>query len=188
MLSIKLIGNSKQEVGYYSDLGEDYYVAGGEPTGIWWGEGAKQLGLTGTVQASAFRSILEGKSADGQKALVQNAGKASRRAAFDLTFSVPKSVSIARATADDKLASQIDQACDAASKKAFEAVQELCGIARRGKAGKLNEPAQLVAAVFRHETARGLKDNVPDPNLHYHMVLCNVAVREDGTTGTFDAR
>lgn len=188
MLSIKLIGSSKQEVGYYSDLGEDYYVDGGEPPGIWWGKGAEQLGLAGTVQSNTFRNILEGKSADGKKSLVQNAGRPSRRAAFDLTFSVPKSVSIARATADEQLARQIDQACDAASRKAFEAVQELCGFTRRGGAGMRSEPGKLVAAVFRHETARGLQDKVPDPNLHYHMVLCNLAVREDGSTGTFDGR
>ena len=188
MLSIKLIGSSKQEVGYYSDLGEDYYVDGGEPPGQWWGQGAAELGLKGTVQAEAFRNILEGWSANGQSKLVQNAGRLDRRAAFDLTFSVPKSVSIARATADEKLAKQIDLACDAASRKAFEAVQELCGFTRRGGAGKHSEPGKLVAAVFRHETARGIKDNMPDPNLHYHMVLCNLAVRADGSTGTFDAR
>ena len=188
MLSIKLIGSSKQEVGYYSDLGEDYYVDGGEPRGVWWGDGAEQLGLTGTVQSQTFRNILKGKSPDGKNKLVQNAGRPDRRAAFDLTFSVPKSVSIALATADEQLAKQIDQACDAASKKAFEAVQELCGFTRRGGAGRLSERGNLVAAVFRHETARGLEGNVPDPNLHYHMVLCNLAVREDGSTGTFDGR
>ena len=74
------------------------------------------------------------------------------------------------------------------SRKAFEAVQELCGLSRRGSAGKRNERGKLVAAVFRHETARGLEGNVPDPNLHYHFVLCNLCVREDGTTGTFDGR
>lgn len=188
MLSIKLIGSSKQEVGYYSDLGEDYYVDGGEPPGTWWGTGAEELGLTGKVGPTEFRNILEGRSPDGTQPLVQNAKKKDRRAGFDLTFSVPKSVSIARVSADPQQAGQIDQACDKAASKAFEAVQELCGFTRRGGAGRLNETGKLVAGVFRHETARGLKDHVPDPNLHYHMVLCNVCVREDGTTGTFDGR
>lgn len=188
MLSIKLIGSSQQEVGYYADLGEDYYVDGGEPPGVWWGEGAEELGLSGVVQAEAFRNVLQGRSADGDKKLVQNAGSPKRRAAFDLTFSVPKSVSIARAIADKEQARQIDMACDAVSRKAFETVQQLCGLSRRGSAGSREERGKLVAAVFRHETARGLEDNVPDPNLHYHFVLCNVCVREDGTTGTFDAR
>lgn len=188
MLSIKLIGSSQQEVGYYADLGEDYYVDGGEPPGTWWGEGASELGLSGVVKADAFRNILEGKSTDGSKRLVQNAGSPKRRAAFDLTFSVPKSVSIARAIAGSETAQRIDLACDAASKKVFESVQELCGISRRGSAGSRDEKGKLVAAVFRHETARGLEGEVPDPNLHYHFVMCNVCVREDGTTGTLDAR
>lgn len=102
MLSIKLIGSSKQEVGYYADLGEDYYVDGGEPPGTWWGTGAKELGLSGKVDAKTFRNILQGYSADGKKRLVQNAGKRERRAAFDLTFTVPKSVSIARVAADKR--------------------------------------------------------------------------------------
>lgn len=188
MLSIKPIGSSKQEVGYYADLGEDYYVDGGEPPGTWWGAGAKELGLSGKVEANTFRNVLQGFSPDGKAPLVQNAGKKERRAAFDLTFNVPKSVSIARVAADRKLSQQIDEACDTAAKKAFDAVQSLCGVTRRGGAGKLNESAKLMAAVFRHETARALKDKMPDPNLHYHMVLCNVCVRGDGTTGTFDGR
>lgn len=188
MLSIKLIGSSKQEVGYYADLGEDYYVDGGEPPGTWWGSGAKELGLSGKVTAETFRNVLQGYSPDGKKSLVQNAGKKERRAAFDLTFTVPKSVSIARIAADQSLAGQIDRACDTAIQHAFQAVQDLCGETRRGGAGQINQPAKLVAGVFRHETARALKDKMPDPNLHYHMVLCNVCVREDGTTGTFDGR
>lgn len=183
-----MIGSSKQEVGYYSDLGEDYYVDGGEPPGTWWGTGAEELGLSDKVGSTEFRNVLEGLSPDGKQSLVQNAKKKERRAGFDLTFSVPKSVSIARVSADPQQAGQIDQACDKAAEKAFEAVQELCGFTRRGGAGRLNETGKLVAGVFRHETARGLKDHVPDPNLHYHMVLCNVCVREDGTTGTFDGR
>ena len=54
--------------------------------------------------------------------------------------------------------------------------------------GTAVEQAGLVAAVFRHETARGIPGYVPDPNLHWHVVLANVSVRADGTTGAFDGR
>ena len=84
MLSIKPIGSSSQEVSYYASLGADvnYYVAGEEPPGEWWGSGARALGLDGTVDPVVFRNLLEGFRADGEEKLVQNAGRGDRRAAF----------------------------------------------------------------------------------------------------------
>ena len=139
MLSIKMIGSSKQEVGYYSDLGEDYYVDGGEPPGTWWGTGAKELGLSGRVGSMDFRNILEGLSPDGSQSLVQNAKKKDRRAGFDLTFSVPKSVSIARVSADPRQAGQIDQACDKAGEEGDRAAAQAL-VAVRYELSEKDEP------------------------------------------------
>jgi Ti-type conjugative transfer relaxase TraA len=67
-------------------------------------------------------------------------------------------------------------------------VQDHCGISRRGRHGERTEQAQLAAALFRHDTARAVTDEAPDPNLHIHCVLLNLVVRPDGTTGALDAR
>ena len=86
MLSIKPIGSSDQQVSYYANLGkEDYYVNGGEAPGIWVGEGSSKLELSGKVQGRQLRNVLRGFSVDGKTKLVQNAGQANRRSAFDLT-------------------------------------------------------------------------------------------------------
>ena len=189
MLSIKPIGSSIREVGYYAQLGqEDYYLKGGEPPGDWRGEGSEALGLQGQVEPTPFRNVLLGLAPNGEKKLVQNACQPERRAAFDLCWSVPKSVSVAWSQGDLKQRKQIEQAAKRAVEAAIDLVQELCGTTRRGKLGHRTEQAKLVGALFRHETARGLKGEVPDPNLHFHFVLCNVSVREDGSTGSLDAR
>lgn len=189
MLSIKPIGSSSGEVTYYTHLGqEDYYVGGGEPPGVWWGTGAEQLGVSGQVEGKAFGNLLQGKSADGRKRLVQNAGHPKRRSAFDLTWSVPKSVSVAWSQGDIELRQQIEQAGERAVLKALEVVHEYCGTTRRGHHGERVEQSGIAAALFRHDTARGVKNAAPDPNLHWHTVLLNVCTREDGTTGALDAR
>ena len=89
MLSIRPIGCSEQQVNYYTNLGkEDYYVNGGEAPGVWIGQGTSQLGLKGQVTGLQLKNLILGFSADGSRKLVQNAGKANRRGAFDLTWSV----------------------------------------------------------------------------------------------------
>ena len=189
MLSIKSIGCSGQEVAYYARFGqEDYYVKGGEPPGVWWGTGSNEVGLAGTVDKQSFRNLLEGYSADGEKRLVQNAGLRERRAGFDLTWSLPKSASILWSQGNLDQRMQIEQAAERALGKVLGVVEEYCGVTRRGKRGTTLEPAGLVAAVFRHETARAVAGEIPDPNVHFHTVLLNLSVREDGTTGSLDGR
>ena len=189
MLSLKAIGSSSSEVGYYARLGsEDYYVKGGEPPGVWWGSGAESLGLSGQVSGPELGNLLRGFSRDGRKSLVQNAGKPKRRSAFDLTWTVPKSVSVAwsQESLEGRLA--IERAGEAALSHVLEVVQHLCGVTRRGHGGSHVETAKLAAGIFRHETARAVQGETPDPNLHWHVVLLNLSVREDGTTGSLDGR
>ena len=189
MLSIRPIGCSAQQINYYANLGsEDYYVSGEEAPGVWIGEGAPELGVAGRVTGLQLRNLLNGHSADGSARLVQNAGKPNRRSAFDLTWSVPKSVSAIWSQVSQGERRQIEQACEAAVQKAAEAFQRLCGASRRGHDGVEIQEAKLAMALFRHETARGLPGHTPDPNLHWHLVVPNIAVRPDGTTGAFDAR
>ncbi|MEM9409806.1 MAG: MobF family relaxase [Planctomycetota bacterium] len=189
MLSIRPIGCSKEQVNYYANLGrEDYYTRGGESPGIWIGDVSGALGLEGQVAGIELRNLLLGFSADGKRKLVQNAGASNRRSAFDLTWSVPKSVSALWSQVDLEHRLQIEQACEKAVRKAASTLQQLCGVTRRGHDGIEIQHAQLAMALFRHETARGITGQMPDPNLHWHLVVPNIAVRPDGTTGAFDAR
>lgn len=202
MLTYDKIGRSAGQVNYYVSLGRgehhqhDYYSEDDKSVGQWWGRGAGELGLDGVVDEEAFRNILLGKSPGGERVLVaapKDPGK-ERRSGWDLTFSVPKSVSVAYSQANAAGRNEIIAGCETALHRILELFDELCGNTRRGYNGAVQEKAGLVAALFRHETARPVSGDAPgeiqkpDPNLHWHVVLCNVTAREDGTFGAFDGQ
>ena len=95
---------------YYLSLAgvDDYYTAGTEPPGYWLGSGAVNLGLEGQLDKDEFRHLLRGLSPDGQRKLVRNAD-VERRAGWDLTWSAPKSVSVAWSQADPETREVIEQ-------------------------------------------------------------------------------
>ncbi len=170
--------------GYYVGLAtEDYYLSGGEPPGIWIGEGAQRLGLTASgapVERESFLRLFEGFDPSGNgKGLVQNAGGARRQPGWDLTLSAPKSVSTLWACADPEMRQAIQAAHFAAACEACQFLQDEHAWTRRGKNGTEWERASLVVATFEHGTSRA-----QDPQLHTHMLVLNLGVREDGTIGS----
>jgi conjugative relaxase-like TrwC/TraI family protein len=72
---------------------EDYYVGGGESPGRWCGSAAAELRLAGVVDAEQLRRLLAGAHprTGGQ---LREASPRLKVAAFDVTFSAPKSVSV----------------------------------------------------------------------------------------------
>ncbi|MEA2283682.1 MAG: hypothetical protein QOK21_4289 [Solirubrobacteraceae bacterium] len=75
------------------DGAEEYYLGGTEAHGSWVGAGSARLGLQGPVDAAALRSVLAGNDPrDGSP--LRSAQGGVRVAAFDLTFSAPKGVSV----------------------------------------------------------------------------------------------
>ena len=169
---------------YYLSLAgsDDYYLKGTEPPGFWLGTGAAALGLSGEVQPDSFRNLLKGFSPDGERKLVKNADS-ERRAGFDLTWSVPKSVSVAWSQADPEVRSRIEGCVRQAVATGLNYLEEVAGVSRRGADGHRHEHAKLVFACFEHSTSRA-----QDPQLHVHSILNNVGVRFDGTTGTVEPR
>src|ERR1700721_1296888 len=87
MLGIHGIGRDKADY-YLSDLARELPVAG---PGHWAGRAAGGLGLEGPVSAEEFRRMLEGRHP--RTGVVLGTGRTSV-AAFDLTFSAPKSASV----------------------------------------------------------------------------------------------
>lgn len=167
---------------YYSGLArEDYYLAGGEPPGEWLGDGAQKLGLTGAVQRDEFLELFDGFH-DGE-ALVQSAGKEKHRPGWDLTFSAPKSVSVAWSQADAETALEIRAAQLSAVEAAIQYIQENAVWTRRGKGGSELERCAVLVPTFEHGTSRA-----QDPQLHTHALLLNIGVRADGSTGTLETQ
>ncbi|PZP60941.1 MAG: conjugal transfer protein TraA, partial [Azospira oryzae] len=161
-------------------LREDYYSS--EAAGVWHGSAAEKLGLFGDVRAEDFRKLAEGYSPRGE-ALVQNAGDPERRAAWDLTFSAPKDLSVIWAVGDEKTRHEIERVHDRAVAETLRELEERFGLTRRGQGGHETEHGGMVFAVFRHGTSRDL-----DPQLHSHAVALNLVARSDGTWGTLETR
>jgi len=168
---------------YYLELGrEDYYLHGGEPPGIWYGNAAEKLALTGTVSKEDLKSLFRGFSPAGQT-LVQNAGKMARKPGWDLTFSAPKSVSVlwSQSTGDTRKA--IQEAHLRAVKQALDYLERVAAVTRTGKGGVDLQPATLVVAMFEHGTSRA-----QDPQLHTHTLVINAALRQDGRWGALRSK
>ena len=179
MLSIGALASAAQGASYYE---RDGYYAKDDPehqaASAWAGKGAEELGLKGPVDPDTFRSILEGKVPDGSDTRLGRRGKdgeIQHRPGRDLTFSAPKSVSIAALVGgDDRIVEAHDRAVAATlawvEKNAAETRMKDPVTGQMGRAGD----QKIVAATFRHDTSRNL-----DPQLHTHAVLANMVRGED---------
>lgn len=87
--------------------GVEYYVNGRDPDGLWLGNGAAALGLTGSLdlgQAGVLRELLAGSFAGQQLArpvwrYSDNGDRVDvRRCGFDVTFSSPRRVPTGKAS------------------------------------------------------------------------------------------
>lgn len=110
-------------------------------------------------------------------------------AAFDYTFSVPKSVSAIWAVADAGTQSLIAAAHHAAVAELVELIEQEVAATRVGATGGDGAVAQVdvlgvAATVFDHYDSRS-----HDPQLHTHVVISNkVKTAQDGKWRTLDSR
>jgi conjugative relaxase-like TrwC/TraI family protein len=146
-------------------------------------ETLERLGIQGDmVDGRDFVALMEGRHPGSGRWLRREGAGGGRGGGIDVTFSAPKSVSVVWALGDEAERSDVEAAHAAAVSQAVEHLRETVPVVRRRYgAGVVEEPARdVVAAEYRHTTARGVVDgDVPDPQLHSHVVLTS-AVREDG--------
>jgi conjugative relaxase-like TrwC/TraI family protein len=158
----------------------DYYNDSSEAPGKWFGAGAEELGLEGTIDdRGIFKKIFQGFNKQGEK-LVQNAGSNDRRHALDLTFSAPKSFSVLWGIADEEHRKRLELIERKAVESTLEEVADHV-FTRRGKGGVVKEKCKIVFALFAHSTSRA-----EEPQRHTHCLLMNVGVREDGKTSSLE--
>ncbi len=99
---------------YYLEQLPAYYLDAGEPRGVWFGEGAGMLGLSGEVDDEAFLAVMAGRDPRRpDRDLGRGYDDASVRG-FDVTCSAPKSVSVLWALGDDLVRAHVVAAHDAA--------------------------------------------------------------------------
>ena len=127
MLSIGALASSAQGASYYERDG--YYAKDDSEhraASVWAGKGAEDLGLKGPVDPETFRAVLEGKVPDGSGTELgrrSKNGSIEHRPGRDLTFSAPKSVSIAALVGGD---GRIVEAHDRAVKATLAWVEKKC--------------------------------------------------------------
>ncbi len=183
MLSISLMKGTGQG-DYYLELArEDYYLAGGEPRGLWTGQAAQALGLSGFVERDDLKKLLGGFAPRSGDPLVQNAGAKDRQSGWDLCFSAPKSVSFLWAISPPEVRLRVQAIQQHAVEAGLGYLQDAAAVCRRGKGGESLESGQLVIATFEHGTSRA-----QDPQLHTHCLVINAARRADGSWGAIRSR
>lgn len=192
----------------------DYYTGKGEAPGVWTGRGSALIGLSGDVDADDM-AVLYGRFvvpstaggtrlASGRWEPEQVLGRkvnpktradgsiAEPVAAFDVTFSPSKSVSLLWAlTDDDEIRSTVADAHEAAVAAGLEHLDQTAGHTRAGDGGLRKVGGDgFVIAQFRHRTSRSTDPGVRvgDPQLHSHCAILNRVRGADGKWRTLDSR
>ena len=178
--SIGAVASPSQGVSYYE---RDGYYARDDPghreASAWTGKGAARLGLEGPVDPEVFRAVLEGEIPDGSGRRLGRKtrdGEIHHRPGRDLTFSAPKSVSLAALIGGD---ARIVEAHDWAVMRTLDwfernAAETRTQDATTGRMVRIRGQ-KTVVATFRHDTSRNL-----DPALHTHSVIANMVQGADG--------
>jgi len=177
------VASLAQGPGYYLELANiNYYAEGGEPPPTWYGTAAREFGLSGIAVREHVERLCSGFHHDTGEALVRNAGKDSRNPGHDLTFSAPKSVSVAWAIGDEALRKAIAIKHEEAVKQALDFLEANAGFARVGSQGQAVTKAPLLFALFEHGTSRA-----NDPQLHTHALCINLTMHPDGRATAMDS-
>jgi conjugative relaxase-like TrwC/TraI family protein len=185
MMSATVVSGGAASSGYYNI--EGYYAAESpeaQAAAEWFGKGASELGLAGAIDDTVFASMLEGQTYEKDGDSVKPGrlmgryvdGERQHRPGLDLTFSAPKSLSVAALVyGDDRLIAAHDKAVRAAmdyvEKELVQTRRASNGIVETETGGK------IIAGLFRHDTSRLL-----DPQLHTHAVVANMVRNNDGST------
>jgi hypothetical protein len=184
---------------------EDYYLRGGTATGIWRGNGAKDLGLSGSVSAEGLVRLFDGQ----HPGTGEQFGRSLRKdgvAAWDVTFSADKSVSLLWALGDDQTRSEVLAAFEEATSQALAYLESVASSTRgASKIPLVDENGHpvltengsprfrvetwpiatsgYVAASFTEFTSRA-----DDPQIHTHVVVANKVKGTDRIWRTVDGR
>jgi conjugative relaxase-like TrwC/TraI family protein len=147
----------------------DYYAEKGEIIGMWGGEGAKLLNLSGEVTKEGFEKLCYNiNPSDDTQLTARNAE--NRRIGYDFTFSVPKSVSIIYGQTKDK---EILDAFNISVQETMKDIEKEA-LTRVRILGKSEDrpTGNLIWGNFTHDDARPV-GGIPDPHLHQHVFVFN---------------
>lgn len=180
MMSFKSISNAVQAALYYENLAvEDYYEFGGEPAGYWLGQLKSALYLDGELQLGELGKLLQGYHPVTGEAMASNVG-VSHKGGWDMTFSAPKSVSVAWALASPEIRVAIQNAQKKAVEQGIKFLEQHA-FSNRDRNVMVGSIYQVIAAAYEHSTSRS-----QDPQLHTHVIVANLGLRVDGSICAID--
>ncbi len=159
---------------YYTEAlaKSDYYIDGQELNGIFQGRLSERLGITGSVTKEAFFALCENRHPHTGLPLTPRT-KQERKIGYDINFHVPKSVSVLNALAKDSHIRDAFRDCVAATMREMEALAKVR--VRKGGVSQDRDSGELIWADFIHQTARPVEGFAPDPHLHAHCFVFNLA-------------
>ena len=176
---------------YHTESKDNYYTQEGD-LGVWQGKGAEALGFTGVITAKELENALWGKNKEGEQVIQARLDEKGdrKRAAMDLTFNVPKSVSvlyeIANATGNKEFAKKIVEIFNNSVSKSINEFEKIIQT-RETEDGKGNTyfSNNIAVAKFTHSVARPVKNEdgnsyTVDPSLHTHAVVMNMTQAKNG--------
>src|ERR1700761_2960095 len=179
MLSIGKLGAGQER--YYTERvaegAEDYYSGRGEAEGYWIGDGARDLGLDGKVDAEGLTAMLTGRHpASGAPLGLRHVAGRGPVPGFDLTFSAPKSVSLTWAFGGAGVGADVAEAHRVSVAAALSYMQRQACWTRRGHGGhQFVRGNGFLAAAYLHRSSRA-----GDPQLHTHVLVANATRGPDG--------
>ena len=175
----------------------DYYLKDGERVeapGRWvlGPRGAAALGVDPArpVQGDAFHAVMAVRHPVSGEQLRRVGGNGEAVVAIDATFSAPKSVSAVWALGSPEVRSALEAAQERAVDRALAHALEFVPMVRRrvDRDTVVRENAlEVLASNWQHTTARAVAGQVPDPQLHSH-VLIHGALRSDGKVVAVESR
>jgi conjugative relaxase-like TrwC/TraI family protein len=187
VLSVAKLARGREEY-YLATLATGREDSGGliEADGRWLGRAAETLGLSGTVDSAVLRALLTGVDpATGEVLSLRHAQV--RVVAYDCTYSTPKSVSLLHALGPEEIRAQVRAGHEEAAAAALGYLERHGARVRRRSSrsdSASSIPAGgLVAAAFLHRTSRA-----PDPHLHSHVLVANLAPGPDSRWSALDGR
>jgi conjugative relaxase-like TrwC/TraI family protein len=181
MLRITNPLSSKAATRYYNtSLAQaDYYA---EEPGFWGGKGAQRLGLVGQVTREQFGAIAENRDPRNHERLTVRT-KDDRRAGYDFTFSVPKSVSLYVAMSGDR---QVERMIMESFRETMTLIENAMQTRVRGKGRDGVErdcdrcTSNMMYAAFVHRETRPV-EGISDPHFHIHAFVFNATWDQEET-------
>ncbi|WP_018276008.1 MobF family relaxase [Teredinibacter turnerae] len=174
MLRVYQSASSTQAKSYFAkELSQgDYYFGEQEIAGQWGGKAATLLGLSGEATQAEFNQLVDNIHPQTGEQLTAHT-KANRRPGYDLTFNVPKSLSVLYEYSKDE---RLLEAFRASVHSTMQEIEEAMQVrVRKNGADENRTTGNLVYAAFEHYTARPVEGAAPDPQLHMHCFVQNAS-------------